>query len=560
MFSIVVSIIETVSISAIMPFIDVVTNFENIYSNEYYKFLFDEIGFEKEIDFAIFLGFIILVFYLFRGVINLVFNYCMAQFSQELYGYNANRMFNSYLAMPYQVFVHKNSSKLSKNLITEAGFVSGVIAAALKIIAESFVVIFLYLLLLLASWEVTITFTIILGIKILYLAETTSKKMKSAGGDREEAQAIIYETLNRLFGNFKQVKLRAGSIGDNERRSFFSTVHRYTNSNTTRIYLGGFPKIFMETGGFSLLTITIILYMYSSQADVSEIIPTMSLFVLALYRILPSANRIISSFNTIIYYKSSVEEVVNSLEISVESLGEEKIDFKSLVELENVSFEHSSNPVLCGLNLTINAGDRIAFVGESGSGKSSLVDLVAGLYEPSSGLISIDGVRLTAANVGSWRSQIGYISQEVYLFDGTIEENVLFGRPLNENRLIDVLKKAEIYEFLEKKQGIHTLVGEGGAQLSGGQKQRVAIARALYDDPPVLLLDEATSALDEETEGRIMNAIYRVAEDKTLLVVAHRLSTITRCNRIYEVKGKQIFDISDRVALEQNRRSDNIST
>ena len=189
------------------------------------------------------------------------------------------------------------------------------------------------------------------------------------------------------------------------------------------------------------------------------------------------------------------------------------------------------------MTLTINKGEKIAFVGESGAGKSTLVDLIIGLHQPSEGQIVIDNKTLDVSNLQSWRSQIGYIPQQVYLFDGTIADNVCFGRELNRNLMEHVLKQANIFDFLQTKQGIKTLVGEGGVQLSGGQKQRVAIARALYGKPEILVLDEATSALDDKTEQRIMYEIYQASRDKTLIIIAHRLSTIVDCDKIYTIKN-----------------------
>ena len=187
------------------------------------------------------------------------------------------------------------------------------------------------------------------------------------------------------------------------------------------------------------------------------------------------------------------------------------------------------------ISLKIYKGDKVAFIGESGSGKSTLVDLIIGVYKPQNGQISIDGVALSSENIKSWRKKVGYIPQTIYLFDGTVGENVAFGHEYDEAKIIEALKKANIYDFLLLKEGINTKVGDGGIQLSGGQKQRIGIARALYSDPEVLVLDEATSALDNETEAKIMDEIYEVSAHKTLIVIAHRLSTIERCNKKFKI-------------------------
>jgi ATP-binding cassette subfamily B protein/ATP-binding cassette subfamily C protein len=191
--------------------------------------------------------------------------------------------------------------------------------------------------------------------------------------------------------------------------------------------------------------------------------------------------------------------------------------------------------------LEIKKGEKIAFTGESGSGKTTMVDIIIGIYRPMKGQLLVDDVVIDNSNIRSWRSKIGYIPQDIYLFDGTVAENVTFGSEYDDKRIVEVLEKAKMWSFLETKEGIKTLVGEGGIQFSGGQKQRVGIARALYNDPEVLVLDEATSSLDDETESQIMDEIYDVSGSKTLIIIAHRLSTVERCDRRIQLDNGMII-------------------
>jgi ATP-binding cassette subfamily B protein len=287
--------------------------------------------------------------------------------------------------------------------------------------------------------------------------------------------------------------------------------------------------------GFGMVVALLMFLLYKQQSNVLYILPTLSLFVLALYRLLPSVNRIISGYNTMMYYHKSIDVIDLELKTNQEKLANEAIVFNHKIELKNINFSYKDKAILDDITLTIDKGEKVAFIGESGSGKSTLVDLIIGLYHPNEGNIKIDNVVLNEFNLQSWRSQIGYIPQQVYLFDGTIVDNICFGRKLDQTLLEIVLQQANILDFLKTKQGVDTLVGEGGVQLSGGQKQRVAIARALYGQPEILVLDEATSALDDETEQKIMNEIYKVSEGKTLIIVAHRLSTIKSCNKVYKI-------------------------
>ena len=541
-FSVFVSIVEAVGISAIMPFIDISTNLDVIHSNQYYQEFFIFFNFKSDVNFAIIFGLVLLGFYIFRGVINLLYSYVMAVFSQNLYAQITKRLFKTYLAMPYQEFTNKNSSYLTKAIITEASLMSLVIKSVLLMISEVFVIVFLYVLMLVASWKITLIFTAILTIKMFFLTQTISKQIKIIGIKRAEFQARLYEIINRLFGNFKQTKLQDKNRLEVDKSVFQTTVDEYAKASASNTFLNAFPRLFLETSGFSLIVLLLIVLLYSNQSNVAYILPTLSLFVLALYRLLPSVNRIVSGYNILMYYHKSIDIIDEELTTPQENLKDEPVKFKQKIELKGVHFSYHDKPTLTSINLTINKSDKIAFVGESGSGKSTLVDLIIGLYQPGKGEMRVDSAPINESNLQNWRSQIGYIPQQVYLFDGTILENVCFGRKVDKSLLEKVLKQANIFNFLQTKKGVETLVGEGGIQLSGGQKQRIAIARALYGQPEILVLDEATSALDDKTEKKIMDEIYQISQDKTLIIVAHRLSTIQSCDRIFEIKNGQAIE------------------
>jgi ABC-type multidrug transport system fused ATPase/permease subunit len=250
-----------------------------------------------------------------------------------------------------------------------------------------------------------------------------------------------------------------------------------------------------------------------------------------------------TSYNLMLFYYKSLDIVHHDLLYKNEELGDENILFENAVSIKNLNFEYEKGKeVFSDISLNIRKGEKIAFVGESGSGKSTLVDIIMGLYRVKSDAISIDGVPLSSKNLKSWRRKVGYIPQSVYLFDGTVGENIAFGFKYDENRVIEVIKKAKIYDFLVTKELEQTLVGEGGVLLSGGQKQRIAIARALYANPEILVLDEATSALDDETEREIMKEIYSLSEDKTLIIIAHRLTTLTECETIYRLQDGKLIE------------------
>ncbi|WP_416687606.1 ABC transporter ATP-binding protein [Candidatus Pseudothioglobus sp. Uisw_041] len=540
-FSIFMSIVETVGITAIMPFIDVATNFDNINNNQYYKWVFDFFDFNNnvngKINFSIVFGLTLIGFYIFRASVNLSYGYVMAKFTETIYAKVTKRLFTTYLSMPYLLFSRKNSSYLTKAIVTEAQLMGFIVTAVLMMLTEVFVIIFLYTTMLIVSWKITLVFTIILATLVLLLTMSISKRVKLIGVERAQVQGKYFEIVNRLFGNFKQSKLKDKDRINADNNEFQMTVNRYTHINSVNAFLGIIPRIVLETIGFSLVICLLLLLLYLNQRNVSYFLPTLSLFVLALYRLLPSVNRIVNSYNAVLWHHKSIDIITEELNTLKEDLSDKSIVFKDRIELKNVNFSYQDRLVLSDISLTINKGEKIGIVGASGTGKSTLIDLIIGIHQLNQGEITIDGMPLNNTNLQNWRSQIGYIPQQVYLFDGSIAENVCFGKMLDKSLLEKVLKQANIFDFLETKQGINTLVGEGGIQLSGGQKQRIAIARAFYSEPDVLVLDEATSALDEETEKKIMDEIYLAAQNKTLIIIAHRLSTIKLCSKIYEIKN-----------------------
>jgi len=539
-FSVFISILETFTLASIMPFIDIATNFDKIQTNQYYQQAFIFLGLQSEVNFAIVLGFSLVVLFIFRGLVNLVHSHVIFNFSESLYAQITQKLFETYLKMPYKAFVKKNSSYLTKAIVSEASQIPYVINSVLLMMSEALVIIFLYILMMATNWKITIVVTVILLFKMLFLSKTISKKIKSVGVIREKSGSQYYEIINKFFGNFKQLKLHDQQRIEGVKDEFSTAIKSYANANAVSSFLSSVPRLFIETFAFSMMVILLTSLVYLAQEDVAFIIPTISLFAIILYRFLPSINRIINGYNSVMYYHKSIDVVESEFATEQEILGGQIIEFKEKIELIDVNFSYEKNEVLRGVNLIIYKGEKVAIIGESGSGKSTLVDLIIGLHRADQGKIQIDNNFVDNTNLLSWRSQVGYIPQQVYLFDGTIAENVCFGRNEDKHLLETVLKQANIFDFLQTKQGLNTLVGEGGVQLSGGQKQRIAIARALYGQPEILVLDEATSALDSKTEGKVMQEIYQITQNKTLIIIAHRLSTIKYCDRIYRMKSGKL--------------------
>ena len=535
--TILLSLIETAGVSIIMPFISVASNPAALDSGVY-KTVYDFFNFESKNRFIITFGLGIVVFYIFRAAYNLVYTYTLNRFSLGMFRHFATTLFRTFLDIPYKVFVQRNSAELMHVINQESHNVSQLLLNLLQIFSELFTIVLLYGFMVAVNWQMTLVLTAILLIAVYLILRILVRKSKEQGVKRASAYQMLNRIVGETFGNYKFIKLRG-----NEKelfKDYSKTSNVAARAQIISSTLNALPKYLLESIGFSLLILAVVFIVWFYKSPES-VIPIISMYALALYRILPSINRLLGNINQIAYLQRPLELVYDNTHQTTEHEGNEPLTFGNTIRVENLCFKYLiGGDVLNNISLEIHKGEKIAITGESGGGKSTLVDLIIGIHKPSSGAVYIDDIAVTSENIRSWRSKIGYIPQGIYLFDGTVGENVAFASPLDEARVIQVLRMANIWDFLEQRDGIQTRVGEGGIQLSGGQKQRIGIARALYHDPEVLVLDEATSSLDNDTEARIMDEIYDVSADKTLIVIAHRLSTVERCDRRIQIENGEI--------------------
>ena len=539
-FSIFVSIIEVVGISAIVPFIGMVTDNEIIHSNQYYSYIYQFLAFESEVSFIISFGIVLIFFYIFRSVFNLAYVYSLANFTQSRYHSISNKLFQHYMEISYKSFINKNSSTMTKNIVNEAQNLTQVISSLMFMVSEIFIFISLCLLMLYVDWRIALALGFIVALNAMLMLKTISKKVKSIGLIRAKALTSLYEDINSSFGNFKIVKLRYTIEKNLE--EFKKNSGKFTRTNVINITFSNMPRLFLEAIGFGMVIFIITYLVWKHDGNIFNIMPTITIFVFSLYRLMPSINRIATGYNEILFYRKSLDIITEDLSDKVERIGEKSIEFGKEIIIKNLGFAYDKNELIFkDVCLSIKKGSSVAFVGKSGSGKSTLVDVIMGLHQPTVGDIYSDGILIDSNNLKSWRKKIGYIPQSVYLFDGTVGENIAFGMNYDKSKVDFLLKKVKLYDFLKEKDGQDTLAGENGVKLSGGQRQRVAIARALYSDTDILVLDEATSALDSETEKQIMREIYNISVDKTLIIIAHRLSTLDKCEYVYEINNGRII-------------------
>ncbi|HEB7550646.1 TPA: ATP-binding cassette domain-containing protein [Campylobacter coli] len=540
LFSVFISFIESFAISLVMPFITLASDFSYFDKNKYLIQLKDYLALPV-FEIIVYFGVVLIIFYVLRALLNSYYFHLLARFSKGRYHAIAYKVFAKFLNTDYENFTQKNQSEILKSITGEVYNLSTMISSFLLMMSEIFVVLLLYTLMLLVNYKITLFLSLFMIINAFILIKVLSPIVKKAGLKREEAMKNFFEILNTNLNNFKLIKLKTKE--DGVLNLFKTQSEIFARANITNESVSAMPRIYLEGVGFCVLVFIVVFLVFKNQSDISGILATISIFVLALYRLMPSANRIITSYHDLLYYRSSLDIIYQILKQKEESLGEEKIDFDKELRLENLTFGYKDkkNLFTC-LNLSIKKGEKIAFIGESGCGKSTLVDIIIGLLSPREGRVLLDENELNMKNVKNYRQKIGYIPQNIYLFNDSIAKNISFGDEVDEEKLQRVIKQANLEHFVKNlPQGVQTKVGDGGSNLSGGQKQRIAIARALYLDPEILVLDEATSALDTESEAKIMDEIYKISKDKTMIIIAHRLSTITRCDSIYRLENGKLF-------------------
>lgn len=541
-FSVFVSFIESFAISLIMPFITLASDFSYFEKNTILAKLKEYFALPSY-ELVVYFGILLVIFYVFRALLNAYYFYLLARFSKGRYHNISLKVFSAFLNTDYESFTRKNQSEILKTITGEVYNLTTMLSSFLFMMSEVFVLVLLYALMLLIDYKITLFLSIFMILNALILVKILAPIVKKAGIKREEAMKNFFEILNTNLNNFKFIKLKTKEQG--VLNLFKAQSEVFSRANTISDSVAALPRVYLEGMGFCVLVLIVVFLVLVSKNDISGTLATISVFVLALYRLMPSVNRILTGYHDLLYYRSSSDIIYQVLSEKKENLGDEKLEFKEELRLENLSFAYEGKELLFeGLNLSIKKGEKIAFIGESGSGKSTLVDLIMGLLSPKEGKIYIDKTELGFRNMKNYRQKFGYIPQQIYLFNDSIAKNVSFGDEVEQDFLEELIKKVHLEDFIKNlPQGVQTAVGDGGSNLSGGQKQRIAIARALFLNPEILVLDEATSALDSRVEAKIMDAIYKLSKDKTMIIIAHRLSTIENCDKVYRLEqGKLILE------------------
>jgi len=487
-----------------------------------------------------------------------------------VYGVQADlseRLFTSYLRQPYVFHLQRNSAQLIRNAVTETNlFAQTVLVAGLSVLAESLVAAGIIGLMLFVEPAGTIIVVAILGSAVWGFHRVSRSWIARWGSARQEHEGKRIQHLQQGLGGAKDVKL-LGREND-----FLAEFGRH-NAGYARVggrfgFLGQLPRLWLEFLAVSGLAALVIVMIWQGRS-IESLLPALGLFGVGAFRLMPSANRILSGVQNMRYGLPAVDVLfaeLRSLPATTAPDHARPLQFCAAVRMEDVSFSYpaAGRPALCGVTVSVPRGSSVGFIGATGAGKSTLVDTLLGLLTPDTGRVTVDGTNVQD-NLRGWQDQIGYVPQSIFLTDDTLRRNVAFGVPdaeIDDEAVRRAVKAAQVERAVnEFPDGLATVVGERGVRLSGGQRQRIGIARALYHDPAVLVLDEATSSLDTETERGVMDTVRALQGDKTLIVVAHRLSTVARCDRLFRLEdGRVVEEGTAAVVLAGTRTRWDIAT
>jgi len=454
------------------------------------------------------------------------------------------QLFDRYLRADYRLHLNANSSNLSRNLVTEVdGVIGGAFLPLMSIAVEFTTVIGIVALMAIVQPIVTaamLIFFVLIGLGYLKIVDPAIRRF---GQQRPVIYGERLRTIAETLGGIKQVKVLAREQYFWKRFSKVSLLNArlFARSDT----LLRVPTYLMEL--LSVLGLLVVVFVLIAQGrDSVSVIASLGLFVGASFRLVPSLNRILIALQTIRLTKPSIDLVHHDIMTGrIADAPKTQIHLTECLEFERVSFRYQDAlpAVLSDTSFTIRKGESVGIVGESGAGKTTLVDLILGLLAPTGGRVRIDGVKIDPATT-SWTADVGYVSQDIFLTDDTIRNNVAFGIPaeqISEPHIVKSLQTAQLWDFVRAlPEGLDTSVGERGVRISGGQRQRIGIARALYHEPSLLILDEATSSLDLETEKEFIETLEAVHKQVTMIVVSHRMSTLKYCDRILRIEGGRL--------------------
>lgn len=546
-------------VGSVFPFLSVLADPSNISRNDQLLWVYETFGFTSDFAFLVALGVATLAIIVLTNLLQLVRVYVISRYAKMRSHSLSRRLLGLYLRQPYEFFLERHSGDMSTRVLSEAEqVVNTFFRPFTEVVAGILTAVAVVSLLILINPAVAIgAFTIFGGLYALFFLGVRAK-LTQLGQGRAKANKKRFLTAKEVLGGIKEVKLRGHEEAYLNRfsTSSYKTMHNSLVSNL----IGKLPHYFVQifaSGGVVVLCLLLLDRDAFETGDpaLGELLPLIGVIAFAARRLMPELTRIYTNFAQMRFGVAAVDSVYDDFQAAasvskVRKKTGQALGLASELRLENLSYRYpnAAKDSLTSVSLSIRAGERIGIVGGTGAGKTTIADIVLGLLSPTSGHVAADGVVIGEHNRRQWQDSVGYVPQDIFLIDATIAENIAFGiagPKIDRQRMEEVSRIAQLDDFVraELPDGYETTVGERGVRLSGGQRQRIGIARALYHGADLIVFDEATSALDNLTERGVMAAIEAVPGSKTILMIAHRLSTVKKCDRIIVLDHGEIVGI-----------------
>ncbi len=554
----IMAMLETLGVASILPFMAVLTNPDLIESNIILSNIFQKfrlLGVENKQQFTFILGVIVFLFLVFSLIFKALTNYTEVRFVQMRECSIGKRLIEGYLHQPYSWFLNRNSADLGKTILSEVDqVISKGMTPLMTLLARSLVTISIVILLIISNPKIALIAGLILCCSYTFLFYFIRRYLNKIGKIRLKNNELRFLAVSEAFGAIKEIKVRG--LEQTHINNFYNSAKTLARVQASSQVIAQLPRFVLEAVAFGGILL-LILFMMRETGSFINALPILSLYVFAGYRLMPALQQIYVSFTQLTYVGPAVDKLYddfNKLKTFDIYQTNDSLIFNKEIILKNIyyNYPNSSKDVLKNLDVFISKNSTIGLVGTTGSGKTTLVDIILGLLDPTKGTLEVDGQIISKKNLRAWQGSIGYVPQQVYLSDDTISANIAFGielNKINQEAVESASKLANLHDFVsnELPQKYETIVGERGARLSGGQRQRIGIARALYLNPKILILDEATSALDNQTEEKVMDAINKLSTKITTIIIAHRLSTLKKCDEILllekgEIQKKGTFE------------------
>ena len=547
----IVALLEMIGVASIFPFVTVLSNPSLIETNSTLNTLFKKssiIGIDNNQDFLFSLGILVFILLLTSIGFKALLTYTQIRFAQTLQYSLSKRLVERYLGQPYSWFLNQHSADLAKSILSEiGGVIANGISPLIELIAKGTITVTILILLIIVDPKVAFIAGCSLGISYLVIFKLTKNYVNKFGKERLKNNQLLFKSVNEAFSALKEIKI--GNLEQFYIGRFSDPAKIISKKMALASIIGALPRYAIEAVAFGGIII-LILYKMAQSGSFINALPIISLYAFAGYRLMPAIQVIYGSFSKFIFISPSLNRIYNdfeNLKISNLNQHQETVSFNKSIKLKNICFSYpnSSKTTLKNINLKIQINTTVGIVGSTGSGKTTTADIILGLLGPEKGTIEIDDKIINKGNIKSWQHLIGYVPQHIFLSDDTIAANIALGsdpKEINIKLIEKVAKIANLHEFVtsELPNQYHTMIGERGVRLSGGQRQRIGIARALYHNPKVLILDEATSALDNQTEKAVMDAVNNLSKEITIILIAHRLSTVKKCDIIFLLEKGQL--------------------